>query len=90
MEQDMTAVRWDKPILIRSAVEGEITVAGPAEAIEMMQSAWPFPTGYLLDLARRRCSQALENIELKEASRLAFWAAVVEAGMFPPGRRDAR
>lgn len=80
---------WKKPLVIQTR-EGTFTIRGPAEALDYMASHWPEKPGYMVGLARRRCSEALDNPARLRVAKLAFRAAVVEIGMFPDRPRRPR
>ena len=79
MQSPADAITWSVPVAVRIGSAPSEFVHGPLEAIRYLEGRWPAVSGPCLDVARRRCVEAMNQLEHAEAARDAFIAAASEA-----------
>ncbi len=79
-EQSATPL-WPFPVTIRIGAGTPEPVRGPAEALDYMESRWPYDRGPNFDIAKQRCLEAINSQCSLEVSRNAFIAASIEEKM---------
>ncbi|KQV83483.1 hypothetical protein ASC90_20770 [Rhizobium sp. Root1220] len=72
-------MRWTAPVAIRIGKRSSEFVHGPDEAIFFLEHRWPCNKGAQFEVARRRCVEAINQLEHPETAREAFIAAADEA-----------
>lgn len=68
---------WAHPVTLNIPNVGDINVAGPRDALNLMLTKWPSSGDEAHEAAKRACFQALEGVPPLERSREAFVAAAV-------------
>ena len=59
-----------------------ISVAGPRDALVVMEEAWPSLPGPMCASARKRCYESMQIGGVADTSRKPFIAAAIEAQIF--------
>ncbi|MEO1987195.1 DUF982 domain-containing protein [Martelella sp.] len=80
---------WSVPVHIRSEAGAATAVEGPGEAVELLESGRAAANGPHCRRALQICHAATWKTGLLAASREAFLAATLEAGLlWSPARRE--
>lgn len=74
-------IKWIAPMKIGRQHGAATSVEGPMQALEVLNDHWPTSGGKHHQLALRECALACKHLGRAEASREAFMAAALEAGV---------